>query len=273
MRSICARPSSFSILSSVLRKIAWTVILCLTTVAHASNHNTIRLATTDWCPYACENSELGNGIVYDYVKYIGPGMEVKFEITFYPWSRAIKEVEAGSQDGLLTAIPSEAPHLLFTSAPTMHYQVCFFGHQKSNWRYRDVTSLPQIRLGVIANYGYGEPLDAYLSNPQAKPNIMQLTGNEGIQRLISLAVRQRIDSFAADSHVAGWVLREDPAKAELTQQGCLDSQRFYLALSPNIDGVKELLSSLDKAFANIDNQRYLSSEIIPRYVGAIAPSN
>lgn len=224
---------------------------------------TIILATTDWCPYACEKEPSKKGIVHDYIEHLVAQQNRNLELVFLPWARAVQEVNNGNNHGLLTAVPAEAPNLLFTRQPLMAYQMCFYGLADATWRYKGHTSLSSTIFGVMANYGYGEPLDSFVSNYR-NTNVVKLAGSDGLERLVAMLEKGRLDSFVADSHVIDWHLKQRQ-KAPFQSLGCLSQNPFYLALSPKLPWAAEFLASLDKALADTKNRAWLAQQIKIQY--------
>jgi len=201
----------------------------------------VTLATTDWCPYACENGDNFPGITHEYISRVFKDRNIELTIQFFPWTRAIQLAQSGKVDGLLTAVKSEAPNLIFTSVPTDTYQMCFFTRWGNPWEYTNSDSLKSAKLGIIQNYGYGEPVDQHV---QSSPDrIYTITGG-GIPRLYKMLMSKRFDAFIDDSKVVRWALKG--SVKDLKQVGCLASNPFYLAIHPDRPWAKPLVTWLDK---------------------------
>lgn len=194
-------------------------------------------------------------MVHDYLTYIFREHGIELEITFFPWSRAIKEVKKGRVDGLLTAVPTEAPGLLFTHTPTMNYSVCFFTEVSSDWEYKKIESLRGITLAVIQDYAYGEPVDKYI---QTSPkNNLSVIKSGGIARLQRMLLAQRFDAFIADSNVVAWQLTN--TLSSVRKAGCLDEKPFYLAFNPRKEWSGKIIEVLDVWLGASSSQRRLQS--------------
>jgi polar amino acid transport system substrate-binding protein len=217
--------------------------------------SSIELAATDWCPYSCELDPTEKGLVVDYVQHILKQNGHTLHITFFPWSRAVQEVGNGNKFGLLTAVPAEAPSLLFTQQAVMTYQMCFYAKDNTRWRYTGRDSLKKIVLGGISGYGYGEPVDSFVNDTNNK-NIVQLAGEDSLSRLISLVEKQRIDALIADLNVVQWHLRTSLTRP-IVEVGCLSANPFYVAVSPNLIWAKAFIALLDHAFLDPDNIEWL----------------
>lgn len=69
--------------------------------------NTIRLATSEREPYIGMNLP-NNGYVYELVTEAFQRVGYEVDIAFYPWARAVRNVEKGQQDGLLPVYYDES---------------------------------------------------------------------------------------------------------------------------------------------------------------------
>lgn len=236
--------------------------LLLGSASSVAGDSTLTLASTDWCPYVCQGSAQRPGIITEYLTELLARQGISLKVEHYPWSRAIYLAEKGTLDGLLTAAPGEAPGLLLSRQPTWTYQVCFFTRQSSHWRYASIASLPDIRLGYMQGYGYGEPLDSYLAEPASADRLQAVSGNQVIGRLTGMLRAGHVDSIVEDRLVVGWALR---GEAPLREAGCLPAQPFYLALNPGKPGHAQWLQQLESALADPANQARLD-ELAARYL-------
>lgn len=225
----------------------------------------ITLATTNWCPYACPNSDKHPGIAYEYIQAILTQLDIDADIKFYPWTRAIKEVESGRAHGLLTAVHDEAPSFLFTNTPTMSYQVCFFSNKNSKWRYNGVSSLNTITLGAIKGYGYDSEIDEYIRHASASEAVQLISGGKEIPRFINMLDLKRIDAFLDDQYVAAWEAKTHRFDfSEYQNAGCLSDNPFYMAFNPDLKWAEQLIKRLDSHFSKKENQALLN-KIVKKY--------
>jgi ABC-type amino acid transport substrate-binding protein len=236
----------------------------LTMVAKAEIPESLRLAAADWCPYTCPSEEQP-GIVVEYLQHILTPYNIMLDVNYLPWSRALKEVDNGNISGLVTAVPSEAPHLLFTSTETMDYNVCLYSRTSSSLKYTGVSSLKNHALGAALDYSYDEEIDAYIKENKRSNHIELITGDKKVFRLTSMLLSKRIDYFIGDKYVIGWEAKNDGVDmSKVKTNQCLQSHPFYLALNPNILWSKELINILNKEFSKKNNLNTLS-KIIARY--------
>lgn len=226
----------------------------------------LHLATTDWCPYACPNDPQRPGIVHEYLTGLLKAHGVDVQITFYPWARAVALASGGSVDGLLTAVPTEAPTLRFTHVPTMAYSVCFYTTAANAWQYTGAESLPGATIGVIKDYAYGEPVDGFVRDPTHAARINVLTGSEGIKRLFGMLDVARMDAFLDDRNVVAWSAAQAGVDvSRYRNAGCLDENPFYVAIHPGRPWADALIALLDAELAKAENQAK-RQQIAERYL-------
>lgn len=241
------------------------------TTSNTNLPNTLRLATTNWCPYSCTGEQ--EGIVAEYISVLLSKHGIRTDIKSYPFTRAIAEAHKGKNaDGLLTAVPAEAPDLLFTNVPTMSYQVCFFTSPTNNWTYENSNSLYSHKglLGYIAEYSYGEVVDTYLRGQKGTKTIMELSGSDAILRLLKLMQRGRVNIVVEDKNIVAWTLakntKNELQKSDVKLAGCLPSQPFFIGLNKHNSWSRRIIEILNTEISDTTNAETLN-KIKSKYFG------
>ena len=208
----------------------------------------LNLAAADWCPYSCADPE-APGIVAEALRATLGDFGIDLQVKVFPWSRALKMAEMGQVDGLLTAVPSEAPGFIFTDSPSGQYQICVYSRRNSNLRFDGRNSLRGLTLGAIQDYGYGEPLDSIIAAPKADEGVYIASNSAPLRSLIEMTKKFRIDAFVEDKLV---LARELGSKDErqLRSAGCLESVPFFTAISPKHESGKAIAVFLSKLYAS-----------------------
>ncbi|MDX1343162.1 MAG: transporter substrate-binding domain-containing protein [Reinekea sp.] len=239
------------------QRFLFLVLFSLVTVAGA-HAQTLRLATTEWCPYTCVAQGDNDNIIGRYLNHVFDQLDIQLEIETYPWSRSIVLANNAVVDGLLTAVYSEAPDLLFTTAPVAHYQVCFYTQQEA-WNYTQPEDLHDKTLGIIQNYGYTPEIDLYLEQIH-NPDRLELVGStRGASRLLQMLLNDRVDVIVEDR----LVLNREAQKynidlTDVRNAGCSEAQPFYLALHPQLENAAKIIQQLNDALITPDNLTYLN---------------
>lgn len=229
--------------------------------------STITLASTNWCPYSCDQQD-HKGIVFDYLQQILKQQGIALEVEHLPWSRAINQANKGERiHGLLTAVEQEAPKLSLSHTPIMPYQVCFFGAPEQQWRYQTAFSLEGLNqfLGVIQDYAYGEPVDSYINNHKTAGNIVLLSGDNGVLRLIQLLQLKRIDVFVEEKNVTLHALSSASSLQQIENLGCMNEIPFYIAINPKLPWAESFLVMINKQLGLSENKALLK-QITQSYI-------
>lgn len=242
----------------------WFLACFLSMAVEADIPSSIKLAATDWCPYTCDSKQ-EPGIVVEYLQEILAPHDIALDIRYLPWKRAIREVEIGKFSGLVTAVSSEAPNLLFTSEATMGYSVCLYTNRSSSWQYINTSSLTDQVLGAALNYSYNESIDAYIDANKNTSKITTIVGENKISRFYSMLKSDRIDVFISDRYVAGWNAKKYSFdQKNVTINYCFEKNNFHFALNPDITWGQELIDLLNDLLSRDVNKKILS-DIINRY--------
>lgn len=249
---------------SYLRFVLLSLVLFATNAQSAATPQVVTLATTQWCPYACDNNELGKGIVHDYLSMILKPKGIAVELLFLPWAEAVEAARNGKADGLLTVIESEAPDMVFTSTPSMHYKMCFYTDKADTWQYTGVQSLSKRQLGIIAGYGYGEPVDSYIQMHNQSDKVQVFQGDNSLPRLLNLLSSSRVDTFIEEAYVVRWQNRTLGTDT-YRQAGCMKPVPFFTGFNPKFAQTTGIVTILNHALMDLKYQSYLNQYLLPYY--------
>ena len=218
--------------------------------------NTITLASTQWCPYACEHQPEQPGIIHEYLTQVLQDKGIDLKVEFNPWHESVDRANSGQVHGLLTATPEEAPGLLFTQTPTADYQVCFIAKSDSKWLYKGNETLAAINLGSIEGYGYGSEIDPFINEHANAPN-MKILKDGGIAQLNEMLFNNEIDTYLDDSLVVLWLLKDTNIKVKLA--GCLKRNPFYIAINSDFPWAKDFIKMMNETLKENINLHRLST--------------
>ncbi len=218
----------------------------------------LTIATIDWCPYICPNDNIRPGLLVEYTKEIYRDLneEVHFEV--YPWSRAIKMVNEGKVDALLSPAKNEAPGLVYPQQEIGVQQFCFFKRSNDKWRYKDINS--------IANRSIIYPSDALpdaIANAKHQAVLISYPYNDAyLPKATDILLKGRVDNFMMTSHSVIHYLGQTKLKKQISSAGCVAQQKLYLAFSPakNLQHkIKPLLSRFDRNIIKLKKQGYFDT--------------
>lgn len=230
----------------------------------SAEKTTIKLTITEWCPYVCDNSAIGKGIIYDYLSMILEPHNIELELEFMPWLQAITKVRSGDADGLIAAVHVEAPDLTFTNVETMHYRMCFYTRPEDTWQYRGEESLAERKLTVVSGYGYGEPIDDYIRKEQNKNKVNTLENDNSVEAQINSLTEGKADTFIEDAFVVRWQTRK-LTELPFRNAGCLKPVPFYMAFNPEFARRTKIVETVNQVLSEPRNINYLNQFMLPHY--------
>ena len=233
-------------------------------ILQADEHSQLRLAGTHWCPYSCDYAPFP-GFVTQYITALMEKNNQTVTVSIMNWDEAVARTQSGDFDGLITATQHEAPGLVLTTTPTDIYHSCFYTLSDTEWRYEAINSLNSIRLGVIRNYAYGNPLDEWLSSSNNKEHIYISQHELPLTDLVEKLKSKQIDAFIQDRYVLSHFLYRSKHKGTtIREAGCLRESPFYLALSPKSPYMQQTLDYLNQHIDS-DKNRQLKHYFKLRY--------
>jgi polar amino acid transport system substrate-binding protein len=204
----------------------------------ATHANEIKLVTDPWCPFACEQSSLKQGILIDIAKHVFQNHSYKISYQTMPFSRALKDTMDGLAQGIvgIQNIPIRK-QFIFPSVPQATSKVCFYGPSQSQWIYRQADKMEGLRVGAIKDYSYGKEMDDYLTNSQAHIEVSY--GNDALIKNIYKIRENRLDLIVEYEFVVQNLMHTDP-KIRLKSLGCSSEvTKLYIAFSPKDPKSKE----------------------------------
>jgi hypothetical protein len=192
----------------------------------------IHLASTSWCPYVCDDLNQP-GFIVEYMTELLSMSGIQLKVDIFPWSRSILLARKGQYDGVLTAAESETPDFYLTESPSGKYQDCLYRKIGRDISYLDRSSFQNLTLGGIKNYGYNEPMNSLISNPQKGEKAYLISHGSPLRSLIQMTNKNRIDLFVSDRAVLDHFIKLNPDQLLVEVAGCTEEKSFFTAISPN----------------------------------------
>jgi len=205
---------------------------------------TIKIAAIDWCPQICYQGIL-QGYIIELVKEVFKGTQYQLEIQIYPWSRAIKLVNNGEADALLSPAKAEAPQLLFPEIEVGNQQMCFFTTINSNWTYSGIDSLVGKAIGIATDTSIEELNDYVKLNPQ-QFQYQPYHERYVIQNAHKLD-KNRTDTFLFTKNSTIYELKKFNEWHKYRLAGCVSKAKIYMAFSP-VKSINKDISAMIKVF-------------------------
>ena len=218
--------------------------------------DTIIIVGDSWCPYNCTSKEKP-GLLIKLAETIFEKSGHTIEYSVVPWKRAKRGIINGIYDGIVGMAKNETTEKLYVF-PTLEMaesRFCFYAANDSQWQYTGISSLKNVRLGMINGYGYGAesaPLEKYLKNNINTTRVQAVSGDHPLTQLIKMILLDRLSVIVEDSMVMDHTLIQMDFQSKLKKVGCLENvDKIHIAFSAKnpqsneyaqtlSDGIKEL---------------------------------
>ena len=198
-------------------------------IASTAMADTIVLKADEWCPYNCKPGAEKEGFMIDIAREIlkEAGHEIKYEVM--PWDKAIDEAREGKIDGIVGAGEEDAPDFIFPKEPTAINSVCFFSKKSKGWTFKDMSSLNDVKVGVIEGYSYYDKVDEFIES--APKNLVKISGKEAAKDLASRLIRGLLDVIIENEFVAPLTFGKEMENIQVS--GCGGRDDLFVAFSPH----------------------------------------
>ncbi len=223
----------------------------------------IIIAADPWCPYDCEAGSEKPGFMIEFTKHILEKAGHKVVYKNQPWARVLKQTKSGKLNAAVGAFISDAPDHIFPKEEMGISETPFFVEKGSKWKYKGISSLEGISIGVIRGYSYGEELDAYIEKNKANVKLVQISNT--LDNLVKKLLKGRINAFPEDSMVAGWYFKQNNMLDKFQKAGLVsEAEKVYVAFSPKLKSSHEYVKILDSGMKKLRESGELKT-ILARY--------
>lgn len=200
------------------------------TMGELAKAKPISLVANDWCPQHCLKGEW-KGYVVDIVEAALKAEGLPFEISYQPWLRALREVQAGKKDGLLTPTVPGFPQFLYHEEAVGYQEYCIYSNRSSKWSYHTNSDLLGKRLAYLEESGFGS-LDDYIAKHSQKIVTTKFTGDDNYPgRIFQFLSYKRTDAVIITSDVYEFSVKRKEIPDEFAVAGCLGKEKMAVGLT------------------------------------------
>lgn len=161
----------------------------------------ITMVADEWCPYNCNPASDAPGFIVEIAGQVFKKSGDEIEYTTMSWEQAVDAVYQGEFNAVVGISREEAPGLTFTPEPLGKMAEVFFAKKGSSWKYTDVDSLRQVKIGIIQGYSYGALLDNYFEENIDRPTVIVASGERALGNNIDKLKSGEIDLLLEDPNV------------------------------------------------------------------------
>ncbi len=206
-----------------------------------------------WPPFANNINDTEEGYLVELVRKIYEPLGYNVIYINKPWARCIEEAENGTVDSALSASPNEAPGLIYPKTAAANQRSSFFTLNDSKWTYKDINSLKNIKLGIIKDYMYDDRIFEYIKKMSGSNKIFEVTGNDGLRRLIEALFQKRVDVIVENREVMYYTLAKMGVDEKAVRFAGFASENapLYVPFSPKRKDSGYLAQEFDKGFKKL----------------------
>jgi len=124
--------------------------------------NKIIIASDEWCPFNCAEKAVNPGYLLELAKLIYGKHDIDLEYRVMSWSRAVHACEIGKVDAVIGGYKEDAPNLIYPKEPMGAIGFDYYANSQSFVVINSIDDLASYKLGVSADYSYGEVIDDYI---------------------------------------------------------------------------------------------------------------
>ena len=220
-----------------MKKLGFLLTLIFTLSAEAQD---VKIITTDFCPFICENSS-DLGYVVDITKRVLERNGQNVSVTFASWVRVVESTRQGDFTAALSPAKTEAPDFIFPEEPIGVQRYCFFRREDSDWQYKGTQSLKGQKIGAWRDVSYAGITD-WLTDPANAASVDFLTATSGTDQNFKKLAAGRLTVLLEDDGVGSYYIKANNLK--LAKAGCLAGESIYLGLSPAAPGRSRELAAV-----------------------------
>ena len=171
------------------------ILIPLISIAHA---DTITLAGDEWCPINCNPNSDHEGFMVDIARQVFAEKGHVVEYKIIPWNRSLQMARSDKINGVVGSYVEDCPDFVFPENEQALIGFSFFVKEDSPWVFSGMASLGEIRLGVAANYSYGDALDRYIEQYKQDSDRVQINyGNTPVENNLRKLLTGRIDAVVS----------------------------------------------------------------------------
>ena len=237
----------------ILSLIILTISIFTLFINHAvAEFKTISIGADVWYPYngISKSSELGFMIDIAVEVFKEKGYSVDYKNL--PWNRAKDECRKGKMDAVVGAYKDDVPDFIFPEIEQGVSKTVFWVKKGSTWRYDGIRSLEEIKVGVIADYLYGDEFDNYVKKYNGNVQRVQVAhGDTALSSNIKKLMKERIGTFVEDIMVCSVELKNMKLSEEVVPAGQLVENNVYMAFSPKLETSKTYAEILTEGMMSL----------------------
>lgn len=227
----------------------------------------IQIRADLWAPFNSDPTSDKPGYMIEVASRIFEKAGHKLNYQVMPWNRSIKAAENGEVDGIVGAAVGDAPNFIFPKESLGRVENAIYVKKDNPWRYTGIESLKEVKVGVIADYSYGDILDGYIKANIRNKNLIEVaTGDDAFSQNIKKLSLGRVSAiFCAPPVLISTIQELKQNLEDFVQAGVSsDIDDLYIAFSPKKPSSNQYAEILSKGIVEMRKSGELQ-KILDKY--------
>jgi polar amino acid transport system substrate-binding protein len=213
----------------------------------------IKMGAAEWSPFMVKKVE-GQGLLVEISEKALKAVGYDFEVNFYPWARAVKNV----QDGIIDALTSVSftkkreLHMLYAKTPIFETKMMLY-HSTNNPKIKPFTGLDKL-CASGKNYKVGTINELYIIPMLKKYKCINIKTHSELVTMPKKISLGRLDYYV-DNQRSVLNMKNDPGKFGLkpdqissiaTGKIVLDTDKLYTVFSKKVKDAAKIAQDFDR---------------------------
>lgn len=226
--------------------------------------DTITVLSDYWFPYNGQPKAKQEGYMIDLLRWIAKANGDSIDYRLLDWELALQRTQAGSGgDCVVGATEGDAPEHVRTAQAWGKSVNTFYGHIDRMPSIDSLEALRALRIGVVADYSYGDDIDALLAEDGVEVLRVQ-SSRRAVPLLVMRLATKQVDVIIEDVNVATVALNEIQMEESIkpVEVDFVEADDLFVACTPNERGravIAKLNAGMAKARAEGELQRILAA--------------
>ncbi len=247
--------------ATILAGVATAAAVALTLVGAGAQARDITLTGDPWPPYV--NGEIGgeaqDGIAVRLARHIFARIEgVTPRFPLIPWERALREVEAGTMDGIviLAKTPERERYMVYTEPLITARSLVWYDARRfpAGFEWSSFGDLAPHLIGAVRGYDYGPDIERGAA--AGRLNLVQVNA---VGQLFAMLARGRVELALANDSVGYGLARRHAGEADIRPASkATGTDVYYMAFSLRSDAAT-LVKQVNETIAELRREGVLQA--------------
>lgn len=207
----------------------------LLTNATVTSADVIVLGADPWCPYNCDPDSDAPGFMVEVAREALAPFGHEIDYVSVSWARDLRQAELGQINGVIGAVPDEAPALIF-GPPIGTYTDTVVFRRGEAINLDQISEQSNLRIGAINGYEYyGKVADYITANADDRNVVQYASGDNALEQNLRKLTAGRLDMVAEVRAVLDYMVLNLGLEDQLDIVDTENASDVFIAFSPALE--------------------------------------